>query len=345
MQSIENAQCIHCGAGNETGFSDGGQYHAGRSQVFERRADRLEQRDFLRRLPSGNLLSDQLRHFAQHMVALDGSRAQRLDQVTGLGQGAGEGVDEHAGTCHSGVIGLAHVGFERAHQVEVGARLQPLAQHHWRVRGRHAADDVGGLHAFLQVFADLHRQAFIGQYAGQCRTGVWIAAPDSDLRQLRAQRVVGPGHPSGQMAAAHDQQLACIGPGQVTCRQHRCCSGAPQCQRLAVEHGQHAAGGAFEQQVGRLHRGRISAGIARHHCHELDADRITRPCRHQQQGIRLAELVRMPYRYLCSMGKCLRQLRNQCRPGQGGMDLLGAERLHRLRLLGHRAGVRSLAWQ
>src|SRR6185369_2520629 len=75
------------------------------SQVLDGGADRLEEGDLLRCLPSGNGATRELEEIAEDGFLADDARLQRLHDVTGFRKGAGAGVDEDTGAAHDRIIG------------------------------------------------------------------------------------------------------------------------------------------------------------------------------------------------------------------------------------------------
>src|SRR6185436_5032949 len=69
-------------------------HHAGRSKIFERSADRLEQRDLLRTCSSVFLAAAKLGELGPHIGPVQYARFDWLDDVSAFGERADVGVDE-----------------------------------------------------------------------------------------------------------------------------------------------------------------------------------------------------------------------------------------------------------
>ena len=84
---------------------------------------------------------------------------KRLQDVAGLAEGAGAGVDEDAGAAHHLVVGLAHAGPVGADAIDVRAGREPGAADQRLGGERGGGDDVGPAHGRLQVVGDGDREA------------------------------------------------------------------------------------------------------------------------------------------------------------------------------------------
>src|SRR6185312_10861587 len=80
----------------------------GGGEVFERSADRFEQRDLVRALSSATGAANKTGQVAGDTVGRQRAGLQRLDDVAGLVQGR-LGINKDAGAADGVVVALAHV--------------------------------------------------------------------------------------------------------------------------------------------------------------------------------------------------------------------------------------------
>ena len=71
----------------------------------------------------------------------DPPRLKRLSKVTRKRR-PGSLIDENLGLCDRLIVALAHVALERADQVEMAARAEPIAMDDGPCRGCHGADHI-----------------------------------------------------------------------------------------------------------------------------------------------------------------------------------------------------------
>ena len=101
----------------------------------------------------------EIEEIAEHGLLADHAGGQRLQDVAGLAEGAGAGVDEDAGAAHHLVVGLAHVGPVGADAIDVRAGREPGAADQRLGGERGRGDDVGLAHGGLQVVGDADLEA------------------------------------------------------------------------------------------------------------------------------------------------------------------------------------------
>src|ERR1700752_4071954 len=98
-----------------------------RSQILDRRADRLEHRDLIVIPPSGARAARQIEEIAGNIVLTQHAGFKRLDDIARLFERALARVNEDAGSPDAIVVGLTHVRTEAANEVQMDAERQPIS--------------------------------------------------------------------------------------------------------------------------------------------------------------------------------------------------------------------------
>ncbi len=125
-------------------------------QVFDRRADALENRQRLRSRAFESARR-KIRKFTAHGACGDDSSGNRAQDLARFTESAGSGVDIELAARDRFVIDLAHVGRERPDQIEMLSGLEPAAENERLPRERRAAHDVGPARGRLEIEGGLRR--------------------------------------------------------------------------------------------------------------------------------------------------------------------------------------------
>ena len=102
-------------------------HHLGCHQVLQGVADRLEQGDLLATAAPGAGAPAELEQVGQDVGLGDHAAPKRVGDIAALGQRAVAAVDEDARPSDRRVVGFAHARQIGADQVQMRARLQPIA--------------------------------------------------------------------------------------------------------------------------------------------------------------------------------------------------------------------------
>ena len=90
-------------------------------EVFDRQAERFEQRDILRRCSAGSAVNKNLAEFPENMIVVDRAFSFGDEEVAGLVQRRFPAIDEQAGANDGLRVKLASLGNARAHRIDMCA--------------------------------------------------------------------------------------------------------------------------------------------------------------------------------------------------------------------------------
>src|SRR5262245_2278696 len=100
-------------------------------EVLERDADGFEERDLVV-VPAADVAArNEISQLSLDMRPIDNAARHRIKNISRFPEGAFEGVDENARTCHGVIVCLPHMRRETTDQVDEDARLEPAALQHW----------------------------------------------------------------------------------------------------------------------------------------------------------------------------------------------------------------------